>query len=163
MRLLNRTLVLVPIAGVLLVALSLAILSTAIAATTTWEAFGDVLAGDASTTQMKTEFLGIASLILQAVVFYLVGIGLYGLFVGPVNLHAAIAPKSLVDLEIKVLSLVIVILATTFLEQFAQRSASREKLEMAGALALAVPAIVLFQWFLGRGKTADSTGQTDSS
>lgn len=154
MAFLNRALVLIPIGGVLLVAFSLAVLSTALAATTTWEAFGDVWSGDASTTGLKTEFLGLASLILQAVVFYLVGIGLYGLFIRPVRLHAAIAPRSLADLEIKVLSLVIVILATTFLERFAEPSPSREKLEMAGAFALVVPVIVLFQWFLSRSKVA---------
>lgn len=147
---------LIPIGGVLLVALSLAIIATALAATTAWDAFGDVWSGEASTTEMKTEFLGIASLILQAVVFYLVGIGLYQLFVGPATVHAAFAPKSLADLEIKVLSVVVVILATTFLERFTEKSPGSEKLEMAGALALAIPVLVLFQWYLGREKVPAS-------
>ena len=76
----------------------------------------------------------------------------YELFVGPATVHAPFAPRSLADLEIKVLSVVIVILATTFLERFTEKSPGTEKLEMAGALALAIPAIVLFQWYLGREK-----------
>ena len=157
MKVLSRLLVLLPIGGVLLVAISLGILSAALAATTAWEAFGDVAAGDASTTQMKTEFLGIASLTLQAVVFYLVGVGLYALFVGPVTIPGGFVPKSLADLEVKIVSVVIVILATTFLERFTEKDAAAEELELAGALALAIPALVLFQWFLGREKSP-STG-----
>ena len=152
MTVLNRLLVLVPIGGMLLVALSLALLATSLAATTSWGAFQDVAAGDASTTELKTEFLGIASLTLQAVVFYLVGIGLYALFVGPVKTRRAIVPQSLADLEIKVVSVVIVILATTFLERFTSSTDSRGMLELAAALALAIPALVLFQWYLGREK-----------
>ena len=126
----------------MLVAASLAIVSTALAATTAWEAFGDVATGDASTTQMKTEFLGIASLILQSVVFYLVGIGLYTLFVGPVSSHGALVPRSL-------------------LEQFTNKGVARETLELAMALTLVIPALVLFQWYLGRDKgQAPTKGQT---
>lgn len=161
MKTIGRLLILLPIVGVMLVAASLAIVSTALAATTAWEAFGDVATGDASTTQMKTEFLGIASLILQSVVFYLVGIGLYTLFVGPVSSHGALVPRSLADLEIKVVSVVIVILATTFLEQFTNKGVARETLELAMALTLVIPALVLFQWYLGRDKgQAPTKGQT---
>ena len=110
---------------------------------------------------MKTEFLGIASLILQSVVFYLVGIGLYVLFVGPVNVHGALVPRSLADLEIKVVSVVIVILATTFLERFTGNGDTRETLELAAALTIVVPSLVLFQWYLGRDKP--SAGPMDSS
>lgn len=151
----GRGLVLIPIGGVLLVAFALGVLATALAATTAWEAFRDVAQGDASTTELKTEFLGIASLILQAVVFYLVGIGLYSLFIGPVRMPGSITPGSLADLEIKVLSVVVVILATTFLERFTGEGDSGAKLELAAALAVAVPALVLFQWFLGRGKPGE--------
>ncbi len=163
MRLLNRVLVLVPIGGMLLVALSLALLATALAATTAWGAFQDVAAGDASTTELKTEFLGIASLTLQAVVFYLVGIGLYALFVGPVKPHRAIVPRSLADLEIKVVSVVIVILATTFLERFTENTDSGAMVELAAALALTIPALVLFQWYLGREKSTRPSEETKTA
>lgn len=149
----KRLPVLVPIGGVLLAAVSLGVIATVLAATTAWGAFEDVVAGRASTVEMKTEFLGIASLVLQAAVFYLIGVGLYALFVGPPSIHAAFAPKSLRDLEIKVVSLVIVILATTFLERYTEDTDGTSGLAMAGALALAIPALVLFQWYLGRAES----------
>jgi len=53
----------------------------------------------------------------------------------------------------KVVSVVIVILATTFLERFTENRDSRAMLELAAALALTIPALVLFQWYLGREKS----------
>jgi len=52
-----------------------------------------------------------------------------------------------------VVSVVIVILATTFLERFTENRDSRALLELAAALALTIPALVLFQWYLGREKS----------
>ena len=152
MTVIKRLPVLVPIGAVLLAAVSLAVLAAILAATTAWGAFEDVIAGRASTIEMKTEFLGIASLVLQAAVFYLVGIGLYTLFVGPIAIHTAFVPKSLKDLEVKVVNLVVVILATTFMERYTENTDGTSDLAMAGALALAIPALVLFQWYLGHEK-----------
>ena len=150
MRVIKRLPVLVPIGAVLVAAVSLALLAAILAGTTAWGAFEDVVAGNSSTVEVKTEFLGIASLVLQAAVFYLVGIGLYALFVGPIAIPAAFVPKSLKDLEVKVVNLVVVILATEFMERYTEDTDGTSDLAMAGALALAIPALVLFQWYLGR-------------
>ena len=152
MKLVGQALITVTVIGVLFVALSLALLSVGLAAHTAWEAAGEVLEGDASTSTIKTDFLSLASLLLQSVVFYLIGVGLYSLFVAPVDGRIPFAPTSLADLEVKVISVVIVILATTFLERFTSDQPASADRDMGIALALTIPALVLFQWFLTREK-----------
>ena len=150
MKLAGQALITVTVVGVLFVAVSLALVAAGLAANAAWDAAVDVAQGDASTTEVKTEFLSLASLLLESVVFYLVGVGLYSLFVQPVAGRIPFAPTSLADLEVKVISVVIVILATTFLERFTGGQPASETRDLAIALALAVPALVLFQWYLTR-------------
>lgn len=151
MKVAGQAVITLTVIGVLFVAVSLAVLSAGLAVHTAWDAGGEVFRGDASSSAIKTEFLSLASLLLQAVVFYLIGVGLYSLFVRPVDGRMPFAPSSLADLEVKVISVVIVILATTFLERFTSDQSAAADRDMGIALALTVPALVLFQWYLTRG------------
>lgn len=141
----TRYVVLLAVAAVLLVAVSLFLLGAVQAAAGVYHAWAGVARGDLASTQLTVEFLEIVSVMLKAVVFYLIGVGLYSLFVAPLNITAALGVVSLADLENKVVSVVVVILGVTFLEHFIRWQQPLETLEFGGAAALVVAALVLFQ------------------
>jgi uncharacterized membrane protein YqhA len=62
--------------------------------------------------------LSIIGVMLRAVVFYIIGVGLYSFFIATLNLTTALGVESLSDLEAKVVSVVIVILAVRFMQEF---------------------------------------------
>jgi uncharacterized membrane protein YqhA len=82
----------------------------------------------------------------------LIGVGLYSLFIAPLNIAMSLGVETLNDLESKVVSVVVVILAVTFLEQFISEKEALQILQYAGALAVSVGALVLFQLYNHRAK-----------
>ena len=89
---------------------------------------------------------------LKAVVFYIIGVGLYSLFIAPLNLTVALGVESLYDLESKIISVVIVILGITFLEHFITWTEPVETLIFGAALSLVVLSLVLFQRYTHQAK-----------
>ena len=148
----SRFIVLLAVIAVLLVAISLFLFGTLQAATSIWHAWADTLHGQAQTSRVTLAFLEIVRVMLEAVVFFLVGVGLYSLFIAPLNVTVALGVESLDDLEDRIISLVVAILATTFLEHFIQWQKPLETLEFGGALSAVVIALVLFQMAAHRAK-----------
>ena len=143
----TRFIVLVAVIAVLLVAFSLFLQGTLIALHTIYQTWQGMFTQgiESQSGTLAVEFLEVVGTMLKAVVFYLIGIGLYSLFIRPLNLTAALGVESLADLEQKVVSVVIVILGVTFLEHFIRWEKPLDTLYFAGALALAGGALVLFQ------------------
>lgn len=141
----TRFVVLLAVGAVLLVSVALFVLGAILAALSVWHAFDAVLGGQMGSTDLTVEFLEIVSVMLKAVVFYIVGVGLYSLFVAPLNLTAALGVETLNDLETKVVSVIIVIMSVTFLEHFIRWEQPVETLLFGLTLALAVLALVAFQ------------------
>ena len=143
----TRFIVLIAVIAVLLVAFSLFLQGTLIALSTIYETWREMFTHGIKSQSgtLAVEFLEVVGTMLKAVVFYLIGIGLYSLFIKPLNLTAALGVESLADLEQKVVSVVIVILGVTFLEHFIRWEKPLDTLYFAGALALAGGALVLFQ------------------
>jgi len=143
----TRFVVLIAVIAVLLVAFSLFLQGTLLALYTiydTWhEMFTKGIASQSGT--LAVEFLEVVGTMLKAVVFYLIGVGLYSLFIKPLNLTSALGVESLSDLEQKVVSVIIVILGVTFLEHFIRWQEPLETLYFAASLALAGGALVFFQ------------------
>lgn len=148
----TRYVVLLAVIAVLLVALSLFLLGTILAITGIWEAWAALLHGRLEATDLTVEFLEIVSLMLKAVFFYLIGVGLYSLFIAPLNIATSLGVETLNDLETKVISVVVVILAVRFLEEFISGKQPLEILQYGGALAVTVGALVLFQFYNHRAK-----------
>lgn len=129
----TRYVVLVAVAAVLLVSISLFLLGAAQGVAVTLRAWDDAFRlGKFGSTDLTVEFLAVIGVMLRAVVLHLIGVGLYSLFIGPLNLTAALGVESLVDLETKVISVVVVILA-----------------------------LVLFQWNSRQGKEFAATHKPD--
>ncbi|EYB67061.1 hypothetical protein DEIPH_ctg052orf0059 [Deinococcus phoenicis] len=152
----TRFVVLIAVIAVLLVAFSLFLQGTILALQTIYSTWRDLFAagGDTQTGSLSVQFLEVVSTMLKAVVFYIIGVGLYSLFIKPLNLTSALGVESLSDLEQKVVSVVVVILGVTFLEHFIRWEDPLETLYFAGAFALAGGALVFFQQ-VHRGRGGD--------
>lgn len=160
----TRYVVLLAVIAVLLVALSLFLLGTILAFRGIWEAWATLFHGRIEATNLTVEFLEIVSVMLKAVFFYLIGVGLYSLFIAPLNIATSLGVETLNDLETKVISVVVVILAVSFLEEFISGKQALEILQYGGALAVAVAALVLFQFYNHRAKEDQQVhGTTEQS
>jgi uncharacterized membrane protein YqhA len=147
----SRYVVLIAVVAVLLVSLTLFLLGALNALAVVWKAWRVALAhGEFASTDLLIEILRVIDVMLRAVVFYIIGVGLYSLFIAPLNLTAALGVESLIDLETKVISIVIVILAVAFLEHFVRWEEPGETLYFAAAL-------VVFQWNNQRAKEFEKT------
>jgi uncharacterized membrane protein YqhA len=145
-----RLLVVVAVIAVLLASFSLFLLGALLAATTMLESWQSALALQLQPAELTLRFLHIVTVMMKAVFFYLIGVGLYSLFISPLNVTVALGIETLNDLETKIVSVIIVILGVDFLERFIERHEALEVLQDAGALALAVSALVLFKIFTNK-------------
>lgn len=143
----TRFIVLLAVAAVLLIAVALFVLASALAVIGVVAAFADAFKGNLDSNELTVDFLEVVSLLLKAVIFYVVGVGLYSLFIQPLNLTAALGIETFHDLESKIVSVVIVILAVTFLEHFIRWESPDETLRFGVVMALVVASLVSFQFF----------------
>lgn len=141
----SRFVVLLAVAAVLLVAVSLFVLGTGMAVMAVWLSAQAVVRGELGSTDLTVQFLEIVSVMLKAVIFYIIGVGFYSLFIAPLNLPTALGIATLKDLESKVLSAIVVIMAVTFLEHFIVWQKPEEVLPFGATLAVVVIALVAFQ------------------
>jgi uncharacterized membrane protein YqhA len=146
----SRLIVVVAVLAVLLAAFSLFLLGAWLAVATVWSTWSDVVAGGLGSTEVIIRFLEIVTVMLKAVFFYLIGVGFYSLFISPLNVTVALGVETLNDLETKIISVIIVIMAVSFLERFIRWEAPLEILQNAAALGIVVAALVFFKIFTNR-------------
>jgi uncharacterized membrane protein YqhA len=153
-RILGRTrfVVLIAVAAVMLIALSLFILGTVEAINAILHAWKRMFDGKLHAADLTVEFLEIVTVMMKAVVFYLIGVGLYSLFITPLNVTVALGVRTLSDLEEKVINVIVVILSVTFLQHFIQWNNPLETMYYGAALAMVVIALMLFQHFRQKAK-----------
>ena len=143
----SRYLVFVAVLSVMLTAFSLFLIGAVQAIRALYRSWSDVANGIFSAHGISmSRDLNIVSTMLEAVVFYLVGVGLYSLFISPLNVAVALGIESLTDLESKILSVIIVIMGSTFLQHFVRWKDPEGTLEFGGALAIVVVSLVSLQW-----------------
>jgi uncharacterized membrane protein YqhA len=151
----TRFVVLIAVVSVILVSVALFVIGAGLAVQGIWHAVSSVLRGDLTATSITVDLLEVVSVMLKAVVFYLVGVGFYSLFIAPLNLTAALGIRSFNDLEIKVVSVVVVIMAVTFLEHFIRWDQAVETLLFGLSLGIVVAALVFFQMHTHRAARED--------
>lgn len=157
----TRYVVLLAVVAVLLVALSLFVFGAVEALAGMWRAWKDLLSGELGAARLTVEFLEIVSVMLKAVVFYIIGVGLYSLFVAPLNITVSLGVQTLNDLESKVVSVIVVILGVTFLEHFIRWSDPLATLQFGAAMALVVVPLVLFQRYAHLAKEEQKAHNPD--
>ena len=145
----SRLIVVLAVLAVLLAAFSLFLLGAWLALITVWATWLDVARGEVSSTDIIIRFLEIVTVMLKAVFFYLIGVGFYSLFIAPLNVTVALGVESLSDLESKIISVIVVIMAVHFLEEFI-RNEGVEVLYSAGSLGVVVAALVFFKIYINR-------------
>lgn len=141
----TRFIVLLAVLAVLLVAFTLFLQGTLLALRDIWETWGGVANGSSNATDLTITFLELVHIMLEAVVFYLIGIGLYSLFVAPLNLAVGLGVETMGDLEDRIVSLIIVIMAVSFLEHFIRWEDAMETMQAGVALAVVIFTLVYFQ------------------
>jgi uncharacterized membrane protein YqhA len=94
------------------------------------------------------ELLEIINTMLKGVIFYIIGVGLYNLFVTPIELCAQFKVSTLNDLEEKVVSVIIVIFALQFLKQMTLWDAPLEILYFGLATTAVTLSLVAFLRFV---------------
>lgn len=157
----SRFIVLLAVVSVLLVAAALFLIGVVQALTGIANAAAAVSDLEFNAANLTIVFLEIVSTMLKAVVFYIIGVGLYSLFIAPLNLTVSLGIETLNDLEDKIVSVVIVILGVTFLEHFVRWEEPLETLQFGGALAVVVAALVFFQQHSHQAKEAQQTKSPD--
>ncbi|MCL5284668.1 MAG: YqhA family protein [Nitrospirae bacterium] len=144
----SRYLVFVAVLAVMMTAFSLFLIGTVQAMEALYAAWARVLTGKFSSHGISMSLnLNVVSTMLEAVVFYLVGVGLYSLFISPLNVAVALGIESLTDLESKILSVIVVIMGATFLQHFVLWTKAAETLQFAASLAMVVLSLIALQWF----------------
>ena len=149
-----RFVVLLAVIAVLIVALSLFLLGGYLALQSVWTAWQLAFRGQLDAAHLTVEFLEIVTVMLKAVVFYLVGVGMFSLFIAPLEVAVALGINTFNDLEAKIINVVIVILAVTFLDHFIRSQDPVGTIQYGGAMALCVSALVLFQFYNHRSREA---------
>jgi len=94
------------------------------------------------------ELLEIINTMLKGVIFYIIGVGLYNLFVTPIQLCVQFGVSSFNDLEEKVISVVIVIFAVQFLKYLTVLEESIDILYYGLAITVVTLALVTFLRFI---------------
>ncbi|HVE50390.1 MAG TPA: YqhA family protein [Casimicrobiaceae bacterium] len=158
----SRYVVLIAVAAVLLVAVSLFVLGSVRAIVTVWHAWINTFSSGGPTPRLSVEFLEIVIVMLEAVVFFLIGVGLFSLFISPLNLAIALGVESINDLEERVIGVVVAVLAVTFLQHFIQSKEPLQTLQLGAALAATVASLVLFQRYSHRAKEDHKANQPDT-
>lgn len=143
----TRFVVLIAVAAVMLIALSLFILGTVEAVTAIWHAWERLFKGEMHAGDLTVEFLEIVTVMMKAVVFYLIGVGLFSLFITPLNVTVALGVRTLSDLEEKIINVIVVILSVTFLQHFIRWENPLDTMYYGASLAMVVIALMLFQHF----------------
>ena len=146
----SRLVVLVAVAAVMVAALTLFLVGAIEAVENVWWTWRGVIEGHADAKNVTVKFLGVVTTLLKAVVFYLIGVGLYSLFIAPLNVSISLGVESLTDLEARVVSIVVVILSVTFLEHFIHWRDPLDTLQFAASAALMIAALVFFQSYSRR-------------
>src|SRR5262245_16863103 len=101
----SRLVILIAVASVLIVATVLFLLGAAVAVTSVVTvASTAVEQGVLISEETTLRLLKVVITMLEAVVFYLVGLGLYSMFIAPLELARALGVDTLDELEAKVIS-----------------------------------------------------------
>ncbi len=158
----SRYVVVIAVIAVMLLSVSLFLLGTISAVQSVIRAWRELfLQGNTGGTELVVETLAVIGVMLRAVVFYIIGVGLYSLFIRPLNLTTALGVETLADLEAKVISVVVVILAVRFLQEFVQWRQPVELAYFGVTMAVVIAALVLFQYNGRRGKEFSKTNSPD--
>ncbi len=104
----------------------------------------DSLGDRKSLKLLGVDSIELVDLVLIATALYIVSIGLYIVFIGPVRLPGQLRISSLDDLKEKLISVVVVVLGVSFLSQVATWDGVRDLLPFGAAIGAVILALSAF-------------------
>jgi uncharacterized membrane protein YqhA len=151
----SRYLILMPVLACLLGALVLMVYGCVQAAVETVKSVK--LMAQGSSTGIKDEsvkFIELVDVFLLATVLYIIGIGLYELFVDKLDLPEWLIIRTLDDLKVKLISVVVTVLSVVFLGRVVNWDGNTSILALGAAVALVIASLTFFVWKQKDGKPA---------
>ncbi|GAB4213147.1 MAG: YqhA family protein [Roseiflexaceae bacterium] len=119
--------------------------------------------GDKVAKQLILDFIELIDLFLLGTVLFIVGVGLYELFIdSTVPLPAWLVIRTLDDLKNKLIAVVIVVLGVIFLGQVVSWDGQRDLLGIGVAIALVIAALTFFLSQTGKKKPAGNDAEEQS-
>lgn len=112
-----------------------------------------VLGEEQTTKAFAIASITMADFFLIAAGLYIVGTGLYELFIGNLTLPASLHIKSIDDLKDRIISVVVVVLAVSFLAEATRWDGTTNLFPYGGAIGVVILSLTLFG-FLKRDKKA---------
>lgn len=101
-------------------------------------------------SQQGVHMIALLDAFLLAVVLYIFAVALYELFIGEVTVPSWLVIRNLDDLKRKLISVIIMVMAVTFLEHLVRWEKPLETLMFGAATALVLAALILFLRLSGR-------------
>lgn len=97
--------------------------------------------------QQGIHMIAILDAFLLAVVLYIFAVGLYELFIGEIEVPSWLVIRNLDDLKKKLISVIILVMAVTFVEHLVQWKRPEDTLMFGAATALVVTSLMLYSRF----------------
>ncbi|HEY7061273.1 MAG TPA: YqhA family protein [Chloroflexota bacterium] len=141
----SRYLVLLVVVAVMFAVTAICVIAPIYTVASIWMVLRDAMSGDLVAHSGILRILELVILGLEAVAFYLVGIGLYHLFISPLPLAHRVGLDSLDKLEARLVSVVIAMTAVAFVGHLVLGEHPTDVLIYAVAVALVVPALTWFK------------------
>jgi uncharacterized membrane protein YqhA len=140
----SRYIILVPVAAILVGAIVLIVVGTISVINEIFILSTQEMSAKAI-KQATLDFITAVDVFLLATVMYIIGVGLYELFIGPLDLPEWLAIKDLDDLKAQLVSVIIAVLAVLFLGfVIGWDGASPGLLISGGAIGLIIVALTFF-------------------
>jgi uncharacterized membrane protein YqhA len=141
----TRYLIIVPILGAFVGALALLFFATVQEALTLLRAFGAIGAPGLGYKELALDLIQILDILLLAVGFYMIAMGLYELFIDDrLEMPGWLVIHNFDDLKTNLVSIIIVILAVTFLSQAVKWDGELDIMGYGIAIGLVIAALTYF-------------------
>ena len=153
---LSRYLVIIPVIASLFGALILMLygaVATVVDATYVFEQMAN--GNDKGLKTAAVQFIELVDVFLLATVLYIIGVGLYELFIGELDMPDWLVITSLDDLKVKLISVVVTVLSVLFLGLVVSWDGEKNLLIPGAAIALVIGALTLFLAQQGKKKAKD--------
>lgn len=97
-----------------------------------------------TTYSVLIDVIGIINTVLKAIIFYVIGLGIFSLFLEKIPVCSLLGINTLKDLEAKIISIIIVILSVKYLEIFLKSEGGLGLLYQSVSIATIVAGLTLF-------------------
>jgi uncharacterized membrane protein YqhA len=141
----SRYLVLLVVAAVLIAVAAICVVAPVYTVASIWMVLRDAMRGDLASHEGVLKVLDLVILGLEAVAFYLVGIGLYHLFIAPVPIAHRLGLDTLDKLEGRLISVVVAMAAVAFVGHLVLGQSATDALLYGAAVGVVVPALTWFK------------------